>query len=66
MYSWLCPWLLTWPDLKEKDQEGRTFGRLCELGSFPTVRFACAVEAGRYGPKVLFCCILMYCKVWSV
>jgi hypothetical protein len=37
MYSWLYPWLLTWPDLKEKDQEGRTLGRLCELGSFPTV-----------------------------
>jgi hypothetical protein len=45
MYSWLCPWLLTWPDLKEKDQEGRTLRRLCELSSFSTVSFACAVEA---------------------
>jgi hypothetical protein len=45
MYSRLCPWLLTWPDLKDRDQEGRTPKRRCELGSFPTVDFACAVEA---------------------
>jgi hypothetical protein len=36
---------LTWPDLKEKYQEGSILGRLCELGSFPTIGFACAVEA---------------------
>jgi hypothetical protein len=37
--------LLTWPDLKDKDQQGRTLGRHCKLGSFPTIAFAYAVEA---------------------
>ena len=73
MYSRLCPWLFTWPDLEEFDKWRRIGRRLCELGTF-SQSVACRVMANDLGSALLkwFCYSdvklgpsRLLCKYWS-